>query len=738
MPSKSETPCKYHQRSTCHRGRTCSYLHSPAPTTASVSPPSASTLRPTAQPFTPPCRFAARGYCSRPHCPYTHPPPLPPPPPPPPAPTTLSITLANHTVTFGPGLTIQSATPTLMPTLHIHHLPPTVTPALLAALLAPYEPKDITHTPTHAAVRIPAHHLPTAIKALHATRVHGTIITATAAPTPGTASTRADTLLVSYPAPSRNATLVLPLDCPALRQEGTVCGRHVRTAAIGSGMFHVTGLPPSARASDVLRGLRLPATCEVHLGAVSYEEDEPGASGAYVRSVLEGDGGRVVVSSEIVNVSGAVRMVVRMGSGEMARGAAAEVHRMAYDFIGGGIVSARVQYDARLRTAPGVWEVVGAEVKALQREMRVRFVRVGVFKDGGAGRGEDEGRGGHVSVTVSGCDRTAVCEAKRQIMGIIAGEVVASPGGIPVWSDSLMAAPGIRMLKAIQAETGTYIHYDVHKRQIAAYGAPAARIAARERLITHLASAHSPALPTPPPEPPAGEDECPVCLTEPTGPVVVPTCGHTYCGDCLSAFLASAPSTRIFPIACIACQSPLPLSLIPTATLPAAAWSDHVLRNAGTLHFCATTDCPGVLPVSTGDGGADSEGESCMAMCGECLVEQCTRCHLPSHDGMSCADWRVASDTEAERLFSEWAAGHDVKQCGGPGCGALIEKVDGCNHVHCPRCRAHMCWVCSGLFTRGEVYVHMREAHGGIGLEDGLDADFQPVEAHWDAAALGW
>ncbi|KAH0606108.1 uncharacterized protein H6S33_003769 [Morchella sextelata] len=735
MPTtKAQTPCKYHLLSTCHRGRTCSYLHSPAPTTTGTgtSIPSTSILRPTAAPFIPPCRFAAAGYCSRPRCPFTHPP-APPASPPPPAPTTLTATLANHTVTFGPGLAIQSTTPVLPPTLHIHNLPADITPGTLAALLAPYEPHETTLTATHAAVHLPYKHLPAAISALHASRVDGTLITATPAPAPGAASTRADTLLVTYPAPSCTAILALPPDAAAAaapRQEGTMLGRRIRVTNAGHGMFRVTGVPPSARACDVTRCLQLPEADVVELGEASYEEEEEGESTAYVRSLLESDG-RTVLSCEVVSAAGegAVKMVVRMGSAEMARGAAKEVGGRVCEFLGGAKVRVRLVYSARLRSSKRIWRVVGGEVEALQRALRGKLVRVGVFKDGGGGGGSggEGGEGGHVSVTIGGCDRAAVCDAKRRVAGIIAGEVVALPGGIPLWNDTLVTTAGIRVLRSIQAGTGAYIHYDVQKRRLAAYGTPTARTAARARLLAHIGTLPPP--PPPPEEAAAGEGECPVCLTAPTDAVVVPTCGHAYCGDCLSAFLDSTHSTRSFPISCISCRAPLPLSLIP-GTLHAAAWSDYVLTHATQLRFCSTADCSGVLPVT-------AEGEE--ALCGECLVEQCTRCGVASHDGMSCADWKVASDTEAERLFGEWAAGKDVKSCAGQGCGAVIEKIDGCNHVQCQRCLAHMCWVCGKLFSSREVYVHMREVHGGIGLEEAVGG-FEPPQ--WGAGGMagadGW
>ncbi|KAH8151128.1 uncharacterized protein LAJ45_04830 [Morchella importuna] len=459
-----------------------------------------------------------------------------------------------------------------------------------------------------------------------------------------------------------------------------------------------------------MRGLKLPAGSKVLVGPLSYKEDA-NQIGSHVRKLL-GTNHRVVLSSEVVSgqaeADATVRVVVRMGSGTMAREAAEQLHGRAFEFgysespLGGGLkLGVKVMYQSRLRTSRGVWGAVGGEVERLKREVWGRFVRVGIFQEGG------EGDRGHVAVTVGGCDRAAVCDAKRRIAGIMAGEVVASPGagGVPLWSDRLLTAEGVRVLRGIQTETGAYVHYDVHKRQLAAYGTPAARIAARERLLAHLG-----ALPPPPPPAPAeeaGEGECPVCLTEPTDAVIIPTCGHAYCADCLSAFLASTPSTRSFPITCITCRSPLPLSVIP-ATLHTAAWSNHVLTHPAELTSARRPTAPA------------------------CSPQRPTR----RATSRSAAKWRLASEFEAERLFGEWAAGRDVKRCTGVGCGAVIEKVDGCNHVQCQRCFVHMCWVCGGLFSRAGVYVHMRKEHGGIGLGDDED-EFEQVPAEWVPAVGG-
>jgi hypothetical protein len=55
------------------------------------------------------------------------------------------------------------------------------------------------------------------------------------------------------------------------------------------------------------------------------------------------------------------------------------------------------------------------------------------------------------------------------------------------------------------------------------------------------------------------------------------------------------------------------------------------------------------------------------------------------------------------------------KKC--PGCGVLTEKYVGCNHIECPSCETHWCYVCgfSSEFS-DEIYSHMWNEHNSIGL----------------------
>lgn len=65
------------------------------------------------------------------------------------------------------------------------------------------------------------------------------------------------------------------------------------------------------------------------------------------------------------------------------------------------------------------------------------------------------------------------------------------------------------------------------------------------------------------------------------------------------------------------------------------------------------------------------------------------------------------------------------KEC--PRCGVMIEKTMGCNHMECTNCGCHWCFQCSAAFSDpDDVYTHMRQEHGTIGLLD--DPQYNPAD----------
>ena len=206
---------------------------------------------------------------------------------------------------------------------------------------------------------------------------------------------------------------------------------------------------------------------------------------------------------------------------------------------------------------------------------------------------------------------------------------------------------------------------------------------------------------------------CPLCFEEPTQAFTL-VCRHVYCTGCLKHTLISATDGKSVPICCIGnggrCKAPIPLPVIERFISPARltqmfenSFRVYLEQRPNEFRFCPTPDCTQIYRVSKED--------SAIIQCPACLVETCSHCHTPPHRELTCEEnTLVGSKGGQEQLLERWAKGNsNVKKC--PDCGIFIEKIDGCNHIHC-RCGGHVCWICAKTFNDG-IYDHLSAAHGG-------------------------
>lgn len=227
----------------------------------------------------------------------------------------------------------------------------------------------------------------------------------------------------------------------------------------------------------------------------------------------------------------------------------------------------------------------------------------------------------------------------------------------------------------------------------------------------------------------SGED-CPICFCEADTPIQT-SCKHTYCLECLEGYCRSAPSSTTskntnFSIKCQGgggtCTTIFTLQEL-KGHVSSSAFDDllkssfeaHVQRHPDTFRYCPTPDCGHVYRCTPTGTTANSMGAATHT-CPNRLERLCTSCHA-RHGDHTCAEYKdIASGGRAalEKLKREL----DIRDC--PKCTTPIEKTEGCNHMTCAGCRAHICWVCMEVFVSSDpCYGHMNEVHGGIGL--GLD-----------------
>lgn len=204
---------------------------------------------------------------------------------------------------------------------------------------------------------------------------------------------------------------------------------------------------------------------------------------------------------------------------------------------------------------------------------------------------------------------------------------------------------------------------------------------------------------------------CAVCWCEITEPYTTP-CGHWYDRECFVNQCLSAGDKDI-PLRCMgssgSCQA-----IISFAELEAALTRDqldkllensfthHVRRHPGRYQYCPTADCDQVYEVS--DDGK-------VFTCSTCITSICTKCGAVSHEGLTCEQYKSA--ILGDDAFAAWKKKNDARDC--PRCGCTIQKSEGCNHMECRSCGAHICWVCMKVFSVGlETYGHMKAEHGSF------------------------
>ncbi|CAI5438664.1 unnamed protein product [Caenorhabditis angaria] len=235
--------------------------------------------------------------------------------------------------------------------------------------------------------------------------------------------------------------------------------------------------------------------------------------------------------------------------------------------------------------------------------------------------------------------------------------------------------------------------------------------------------------------------QCPVCLCDiGINFFRLENCGHFYCRNCINRMISSFLADAVFEMRCCfeKCENLISPTDIKTIYLGdetrlkvldngkledliARATRYIVTQPDSNYNICKTTDCAGFFKKDS------SGGDQNTVECFKCHKKYCNKCFEESHEHIAkCEDYaRICRDSDYSlQTYLSTEGRGKFRICPTNKCKALIEKIEGCNHVECAYCHVHFCWIC--LFEArkmGDIYRHMAEVHGGSGGEFHIDLD---------------
>ncbi|KAF9531698.1 hypothetical protein CPB83DRAFT_881309 [Crepidotus variabilis] len=201
---------------------------------------------------------------------------------------------------------------------------------------------------------------------------------------------------------------------------------------------------------------------------------------------------------------------------------------------------------------------------------------------------------------------------------------------------------------------------------------------------------------------------CCICLDGFTSPdyFQIPFCEHTFCKVCLLTYVVGKLDERQFPITCPMCTTESKQILITEDVLEELELSEHDKDNlleSQLLQYSVPITCPHCKHTMRVDRTEyASEGlVSCpLPRCGYRWCKSCEKEAPRSEVLHRCKD----------KKLDKLARKKGWKYC--PGCGVLVEKTVGCNHMACgaPGCQMHFCYVCGDVIIDGKNGADLTQA----------------------------
>lgn len=167
-------------------------------------------------------------------------------------------------------------------------------------------------------------------------------------------------------------------------------------------------------------------------------------------------------------------------------------------------------------------------------------------------------------------------------------------------------------------------------------------------------------------------------------------CSDIFCKDCLQGYVTiRIEEGQVLTMPCPnhECKSQIEDRII-KVLVPEALYEKYLkfknneeLSKNPYLRWCPQPDCTG------SDVGNINKQQ---LTCNVCKFEFCYYCSEAWHKGSKCKH-------ESDKEMDIWAKNYGIKIC--PNCRRKVEKLKGCDHMTCTKCRYEWCWLCGEKYS---------------------------------------
>ncbi|KAH7405964.1 hypothetical protein DE146DRAFT_429705 [Phaeosphaeria sp. MPI-PUGE-AT-0046c] len=224
------------------------------------------------------------------------------------------------------------------------------------------------------------------------------------------------------------------------------------------------------------------------------------------------------------------------------------------------------------------------------------------------------------------------------------------------------------------------------------------------------------------PIPPATQ-QCPVCASTRSVthfPTRLPTSACTHeavvCKRCLRRWLAAQFETKPWnELNCPICPSVLESRDIREfASKEMFQRYEHQATKAEFdiipgWTWCISKDCL---------AGQIHDARKVKFRCRTCQHRQCIKCGVKWHKSETCKEYQHRATQRAQRrnedVASQALIRETTKQC--PSCARPIEKIDGCDHMTCVKCKHQFCWMCLATYSSKKGVIRVQHEAGCTSL----------------------